>query len=193
LVASFYPVVLNPVVLDLAKAWAVIIGIATVSLFVVEEVSKKGQITGIRIEPDQSPEPDTNNPRPPVPQPQPTMNQMRLQLQDSPGHTFGIPIINVPEVGVTVGQVGQAVLSLWSYRRSLASWFPATHDTALIKGMAGVTKKAKEIYPLGVFQGSSQVYSRQWNQNDPNGNRPASTGYYRVDFENLRGYNLINL
>ena len=75
----------------------------------------------------------------------------------------------------------------------MAKWFPQEHDTALIKAMAGVTKKAKESYPLGVFQGSSQVYSRQWNQNDPKGNRPVPRGYYRVDFENLRGHNLRNL
>jgi hypothetical protein len=118
---------------------------------------------------------------------------MRLQLQDHPGNTFGIPIINTKEVGVTVGQVGQAVLALWSFRRTFATWFPQSHETALIKAMAGVTKKAKEAYPDGVFGGSSQVYSRQWNQNDPKGNRPVSYGYYRVDFENLRGHNLRNL
>ena len=39
---------------------------------------------------------------------------MRLQLQDGPGNTFGIPIENIPEVGVTVGQVGAAVMGMWA-------------------------------------------------------------------------------
>jgi hypothetical protein len=115
-----------------------------------------------------------------------------LQLQDDPGNTFGIPIINNPLIGVTVGQVGGAVLALWSSRRAI-KWFPQSHDTALIKAMAGVTKKAREAFQSGgVFQGSSQVYSRQWNPNDPKGISPVGGGYYRVDFENLRGHNLRN-
>jgi RHS repeat-associated protein len=189
LAANTYAGVLSPVIMDLAKAWAVIISVGAISALVLEETTKKGE-TKLRVAPDLVPnfknkEKSKSNSDEP--------NQMRLQLQDGPGNTFGIPIENIPEVGVTVGQVGEAVMGMWAYRRSLAKWFPQEHDTALIKAMAGVTKKAKESYPLGVFQGSSQVYSRQWNQNDPKGNRPVPRGYYRVDFENLRGHNLRNL
>jgi RHS repeat-associated protein len=191
LAARTYTTVLSPVVIDIAKAWAVIIGIAGVSLLILEEKNKQGD-TELKVVPDEAPKPEGKKEPKAPPTEKKEMNQMRLQLQDAPGNTFGIPIVNVPEVGVTVGQVGQAVMGLWSYRRSLASWFPEDHDTALIKGMAGVTKTAKAAPPQGVFQGNPQVYSRQWNENDPKGNRPVSRGYYRVDFENLRGHNLRN-
>ncbi len=93
--------------------------------------------------------PDDYKPEPPNAPPNypQQMNQMRLQLQDAPGRTFGIPIVNIPEIGVTVGQVGQAVRAFWTCRRNLASWFPKEHDIALIKGMAGVTKRAKLNLP----------------------------------------------
>jgi RHS repeat-associated protein len=184
---------LNPVTIETAKAWAIIIPATAGALALVERQVTRDE-TRIRVVAD--PELDYRSRRrqpSPAGEDEQNMNSMRVQLQDAPGHTFGIPITNVPELGVTVGQVGQAVLAMWQYRRSLASWFPESHDTALIKGMAGVTKKAKDSYPFGVFQGSSQVYSRQWNENDSRGNRPVPRGYYRVDFENLRGHNLRNL
>ncbi len=186
LAANVYTTIISPVILDTAKAWAIIIGIAAVSHFVVEEKRKNGELERIRVTPDAKP-------KAPPADDDPDMYKMRLQLQDDPGNTFGIPITNISDIGVTVGQVNQAVMALWSYRRNLAAWFPKKHDTALIKGMAGVTKKADNAYPRGVFEGSSQVYSRQWNKNDPKGNKPVDRGYYRVDFENIRGHNLRNL
>lgn len=188
LAARLYPVAINPAVLDTARALAIIFSVATVSYLVTEEVNKQGNV-GLRVLPDEEAK-RRRKKEPKAPPEENDVNQMRLQLQDAPGHTFGIPIENVPEVGVTVSQVGQAVLSLWQYRRTLASWFPQEYDTALIKAMAGVTKRAKELPPFGVFQGNPQVYSRQWNKNDFNGNQPVDRGYYRVDFENLRGHNL---
>jgi hypothetical protein len=159
------------------------LGVTTTAFIVYEAVTQDEE--GVKIIPDEAININSEKRK--------NFNQMRLQLQDLPGHTFGIPIINNPEVGVTVGQVGQAALALWSFRKTFAQWFPESHETALIKAMAGVTKKAREAYPQGVFGGSSQVYSRQWNQNDSKGNRPVPRGYYRVDFENLRGHNLRSL
>jgi RHS repeat-associated protein len=179
--ANLYTTALSVTAIDIAKAWAVIMGVAAFAV-VLEEIDKAGD-TSIRIVPDEqtAPEPKDKNKEPKYADDN-SRAQMRLQLQaNAPGHTFGIPIENISEVGVTVSQVGQAVLGLWQYRRSLAKWFPADHDTALLKAMAGVTKKAKASYPFGVYQGSSQVYSRQWNKNDSKGNRPVSRGYYRVD------------
>jgi RHS repeat-associated protein len=153
---------LNPVTIETAKAWAIIIPATIGALtFVEQQVRQDGQ-TRLRVLPDEEVDYRRRRREPSSPgNDERNMNQMRVQLQDTPGHTFGMPIVNIPELGVTVGQVGQAVLALWQYRRSLASWFPESHDTALIKGMAGVTKKAKDSYPFDVFQGSSQVYSRQ--------------------------------
>ena len=192
LVARAFTTVLNPVALDLAKAWAIIIGVAAVSLLVLEKTDKKGE-TNISIAPNPDLDPDESEEDPrKAPFDERKPYQMRLQLQNAAGKTFGIPIYNTPEVGVTVSQVGEAALALWSYRRTLAKWFPVEHDTALIKGLSGVTKTAKSLPPFGVFQGNSQVYSRQWNKNDPKGNKSVNRGYYRVDFENLRGHNLRN-
>jgi RHS repeat-associated protein len=182
--ARAIPTIMNPVAIDIAKAWAIImLGVTTTAFIVYEAVTQDEE--GVKIIPDEAININSEKRK--------NFNQMRLQLQDLPGHTFGIPIINNPEVGVTVGQVGQAALALWSFRKTFAQWFPESHETALIKAMAGVTKKAREAYPQGVFGGSSQVYSRQWNQNDSKGNRPVPRGYYRVDFENLRGHNLRSL
>ena len=69
---------------------------------------------------------------------------------------------------------------------------------------AWARKQSKGLTNFGTFfEGSTveekrliiwhKLYSRQWNQNDPKGNRPVPRGYYRVDFENLRGHNLRNL
>ncbi|MCY6493939.1 hypothetical protein [Leptolyngbya sp. GGD] len=192
LAARAYTFALSPSVLETAKAWAIIMGVATTALYVViQETNKKGE-TSLRIGPDEEPDPDwKKKPKAPPVDDKKEQNRMRLQLQDDPGNTFGIPIENSSLLGVTVSQVGQAVFAMWQYRRTLASWFPKDHDTALIKAMAGVTKKAKNAQAEGgVFQGSSQVYSRQWNENDPKGIKPVSRGYYRVDFENLQGHNL---
>jgi RHS repeat-associated protein len=170
----------NTAVIDLARSWAIILAAASAG-YIEQEIGTDSE-TRIRVVPNEYPRRKDEE-----------MSQMRLQLQDLPGTTFGIPIINIPEVGVTVSQVSSAVFGLWSFRRTLAPWFPVDHDTALIKAMAGVTKKASQsFFSGGVFQGSSQVYTRQWNKNDPKGNRPVPHGYYRVDFENLRGHNLRN-
>jgi RHS repeat-associated protein len=188
--ANLYSTVLSVTAIDVAKAWAVIIGVAGFALL-VNEVDKEGN-TSLRVVPDGQSNLDLGKKKEPKKYADDSFGsaEMRLQLQDTTGNTFGIPIVNTKEVGVTVSQVGQAVLGLWQYRRTLASWFPGSHDTALIKGMAGVTKTAKGLPPVGVFQGSTQLYSFQWNRDDPKGLRPVKRGYYRVEIENLRGHNL---
>jgi hypothetical protein len=102
---------------------------------------------------------------------------------------------------ITVGQVYQAVGAIWQQRESFTKWLSRDYDTALIKGMAFVTKTAKDIQKGGGTdeKGGQQVATYQWDQRDYKGMRATKSHgsmklsdrkYYRVDFENIRGSNL---
>jgi RHS repeat-associated protein len=118
------------------------------------------------------------------------MNQMRVQLQNRQGATHAEPSYNVPEIGVTVSQIGESLWTLWITRKE-ANWFPSSHETAMIKGMSSITKTAERARQSGGVAGvNTQIESFQWMSNDPKGNKRVSRGDYRVELENLRGHNL---
>jgi hypothetical protein len=131
------------------------------------------------------------------------MNQMRVQVQNTPERHWEYLIYNVPEIGVTVGQVFQAVGAIWQQRESFTDWFSRDYDTALIKGMAFVTKTAKDIQKGGGTdkKGGQQLATYQWDQRDYKGRRATKSHgsmkasdrkFSRFDFENVRGNNLIS-
>jgi RHS repeat-associated protein len=158
LAARAYISVANPVVIEQARAWATILaaGIGLLGLVLTE--TKQDGTVGVKVVPDEWGE-RNNKHKPGVSNPNDGMNQMRVQVQDAPGHTLGIPIYNIPEMGVTVGQVYQAVGAIWQQRESFTKWLSRDYDTALIKGMAFVTKTAREIQRGGGTdkQGGQQV------------------------------------
>ena len=95
----------------------------------------------------------------------------------------------------------QAVGAIWQQRESFTNWLSRKYDTALIKGMAFVTKTARDVQKAGGTdnQGGQQVATVQWDPDDYKGVRATKSHgsmklsdrkYYRVDFENVRGRNL---
>ncbi|MDX2211643.1 MAG: RHS repeat-associated core domain-containing protein [Oculatellaceae cyanobacterium bins.114] len=195
--------VANPTSIQLAKAWGILLaaGIGTISFLVLKEMQSDGAIE-YKILPDAEPEPQRRR-EPTSPTTFQDMNQMRVQAQDAPGNTLGVPMYNVPEVGVTLSQVYQGVGILWQQRDAISGWLPRSYDTAFIKGMAYVTQAAQDIQENGGTsgRGGEQLATYQWDRNDEKGNRAkAARGslrfgdrkYYRIDFENLRGRNLIS-
>jgi len=201
LAARAYISVANPVVIEQARAWATILA-AGIGLLgsVLTETQKDGTVA-VRVVPDEGGEPN-NKRKPGVSNPNDdAMNQMTVQVENSPGKTLGIPITNVPEIGVTVGQVFQAVGAIWQQRESFTNWLSRDYDTALIKGMAFVTKIATKTQEGGGTDatGGQQLATYQWDRGDYKGvrattsqgsMRPSDRKYYRVDFENVRGNNL---
>jgi RHS repeat-associated protein len=200
LAARAYISVANPVVIEQARAWASILaaGIGLLGLVLTE--TKQDGTVGVKVVPDEWGERNKKH-KPGVSNPNDGMNQMRVQVQDAPGDTLGIPIYNNSLIGVTVGHVYQAVGAIWQQRESFTNWLSRKYDTALIKGMAFVTKTARDVQKAGGTdnQGGQQVATVQWDPDDYKGVRATKSHgsmklsdrkYYRVDFENVRGRNL---
>jgi hypothetical protein len=106
---------------------------------------------------------------------------------------------NNPAMGVTVGQVFEAVGELWKRREYTTSWLPKDYDTMFIGGMAFITRAATKIYEgqgtsgkggeqLATYQWDKKVYSVKGAYTSYGSTNKKQ--YYRFDLENLRKKNL---
>jgi RHS repeat-associated protein len=193
----------NSVVLEKAVSWATILS-ASAAIGVIGSVVEKVKSDGspdIKIFPDEWFEKPKPKNEPKYYDDLDGMAQLRVQVQDAPGHTLGIPMYNLAEVGVTVGQVYQAVGQLWKKREYTTSWLPKDYDTMFIGGMAFITKAAAKIQEnqgtsgkggeqLATYQWDKKVYSVKGAFTSYGSTNKKQ--YYRFDLENIRKRNLMN-
>ena len=198
-----FQVVSNPVVIQTARNWALLLsaGFASAYLFFkVLEKTKSDGTTDVKIYPDDAPDPQPKNkkkPGPPTPDDK-YVNRMRLQIQG--GGDFGIGIFNTSDVGVTALQVAAATGELMRRKDASFNWLSNKHlQGAFTSGIAFINEAAMHYTnSYGISEGT-QAATYQWDKTDINGkNAVSSIGplaknrrkEYRLDLENNFGYNL---
>jgi hypothetical protein len=92
LAARAYISVANPVVIEQARAWATILGAGIGLLGLVQTEMQKDGTVAVKVVPDEGSK-RNNKHKPGLSAQDDEMNQMRVQVQDAPGHTLGIPNI----------------------------------------------------------------------------------------------------
>ena len=201
LATKFCTVIENPMAMETAKAWSVLlaagVGAGYLALQVLRETKNDGTLD-VKVVPDDWDNPKNNSRRR---EPQTggnrDMNRMRLQIQGD--GDFGIGMFNTPEVGVTVLQVSTAAEQLIQLRRSSFDWLSNKHaNGALLLGIQYILKQAQSYVPGGVPEGQQQAATYQWDSDDPRGaNAIKARGSsrnksrdYRIDLENNKGRNL---
>jgi hypothetical protein len=141
-----------------------------------------------KVKPEPKPEPEKAKPKVGVDEEEP--GRMRVQLQDSVDgktkHTESVVILEQPPLGrgVTVRQVQAGLLKLYE-KGEQAKWYPNNQLGDLGSAIIKVSEKLNNYPAAGGIQGPrTGIATEQW----PNNKNKNTT--YRVDVENLRGWNL---
>ncbi len=106
--------------------------------------------------------------------------QMRIQLQEGFVHTFSIPIHAPAPVGVSTFQVRTTMQTLYSTYKVAAPWYPTNLEPNLVSAIIDISKYISNFPPLGT-RTNATIRTVQWTDRRRN---------FRLDLENLRGWNL---